>query len=107
MNREAQTPEAKKFLADAQAWPWVTFHIVMTNGEFFPPSTDVAVLDAAVRKFGCAGFVGFVHDASTNELAQMLRPYGVPTPEAEQALAAAADTLSPNSVVAGDGKGMD
>jgi len=92
------TPEVKKFLADSQ-FPWETCHLVCMDGSFFPPSTDVNVLDAAVRKLGCAGFIGCVYKKSTNELVQMIRPYGIETPEATAALKAAADVLNPNAVV--------
>lgn len=96
------TPEVEKFLADSLL-PWETLHLVCMDGSFFPPSTDVEVLDAAVRKLGCAGFVGLVYKKSTNELVQMLRPYGVETPEAAAALNAAADVLNPNAVIVDDG----
>jgi hypothetical protein len=93
-----RTPEVQKFLEAAEAWPWVSFHMVTLDGGFFPPSTDVAVLNEAVRRLGCAGFIGYVHNARTNELVQMLRPYGVETEEAAAALNAAADVLSPRAI---------
>ena len=102
MSQIKQTPEVKKFLADSQ-FPWESFHLVCMDGSFFPPSTDVDVLNAAVRKLGCAGFIGYVYKKSTNELVQMLRPYGVETPEATAALNAAADALKPDALLASDG----
>jgi hypothetical protein len=97
--KEMQTPEVTKFLADAKAWPWETFHLVTLDGSFFPATTDVEVLNAAVQRLGCAGFIGYVHKKSTNELVQMIRPYGVETPEATEALNSAADGLRADAVV--------
>ncbi len=94
-----QTPEVTKFLADAHAWPWEIFHLICMDGSFFPASTDAAVLNAAVRKFGCAGFIGIVKTQGGKLAQQMIRPYGIETPEAAEALKAAADALSPTSVV--------
>ena len=101
-DKATMTPEVEKFL-DNSTWPWESFHLVCMDGSFFPPSTDVEVLNAAVRKLGCAGYIGFVYKKSTNELRQMLRPYGVETPEAAAALNAAADALRPDAPPAIDG----
>ena len=99
---EPQTPEVEKFLADAKAWPWESFYLVCMDYSFFPVSTDTEVLNAAVRRLDCAGFIGYAYKKSTNELVQMIRPYGVETPEATAALNAAAAELALDKPGEGD-----
>ena len=96
---QKHTPEVTKFLADAQAWPWESFYLVTMDGSFFPASADVAVLDAAVLKLGCAGYIGYAYKKSTNHLVQMVRPYGVESDEARAALESAADGLRLDAVI--------
>ena len=92
------TPEVEKFLADARAFPWEIFHMVTLDGSFFPPSTDLEVLNAAVRRLGCAGFIGIVKDSEGIEATPMIRPYGVETPGATAALDAALHAITSAAV---------
>jgi hypothetical protein len=85
-----------KFLADAKL-PWQVFFMVCMDGLALPANTDVAVLNAAAHRIGVAGFVGYLHKASTNELEQMIRPWGTETPEVTAVLNAAAKGLSLDS----------
>ena len=91
-----------KFLTDAKL-PWQLFFMVFMDGLALPPSTDRDVLNAAAQRLGVAGFVGYLHKASTNELMQMIRPWGTETPEVTAVLNAAAKALSlDNEFVDGD-----
>jgi hypothetical protein len=75
--------------------------MVLMDGSFFPSTAEVSLLDEAVLRLGCAGFIGFVFSARTNEFTQMIRPYGVATEEAEAALKSAADIIYPRAIHAG------
>jgi hypothetical protein len=90
------TPEVTKFLADSKR-PWLAFYIVMFDGSFFPASTEPEILDAEVRRAGCAGFVGYLK--TPEDVTQFIRPWGVETPEATAALQSAADATSPRALV--------
>jgi hypothetical protein len=94
MTQEAQTPEVKKFLADADSLPFTVFYLVMMDGSFFPPSTDVASLDEMARTLGVAGFAGVLPTKDGEEATVMLRPWGIESADAAIALASVEDAIT-------------
>ncbi len=102
MNLEPTTDQATDlavtiFRTQAVARPWATFHLVLLDGSFWPPSTDTAVLTAAIQRWGIAGTVGIDKLSDTEGLRVINR--WVETPEALCALAKAADALSPTAMM--------
>lgn len=90
------TDEVTTFLAEAKL-PWEPdkFFMVFMDGTAMPPGTPVGVLNATVRRLGCAGFMGVVHDAKAGTLVRVERFWGdEETPEALDAFAKAAAALS-------------
>lgn len=86
------------FRTQSVARPWVTFHLVLLDASFWPPSADSAVLAAAITKFGIAGTIGIDRICDTE--GERIISRWAETPEALRALARAADVLNPAALVA-------
>lgn len=103
LSQDAPTPhEAAEFAirifrTQAVARPWVTFHLVLLDGSFWPPSTDTDVLSAAMQRWGIAGTIGI--DKISETQGERIISRWAETPEALRALARAADVLSPTAMV--------
>jgi hypothetical protein len=85
-----------KFLADAKKQSWLSFHLIMLDGSFWPPSTPLPTLLTAAEKLGVAGFIGFIE---TGETITRLDRLWAETPEAEYALIQAGDALNPTAAI--------
>jgi hypothetical protein len=88
----AITLVVEKFRADSTARNWAVFYLVLLDASFWPASTDIEVLKAAIGRLGVAGVVGI--EKVDDETGRAFAENWYDTAESARALASVADYIA-------------